>query len=42
VVGENYYRVRSVAVNGEAKYTGIAKVQIGKGAGGFVIYPTRL
>ncbi|MCW3090388.1 MAG: type sorting protein [Ferruginibacter sp.] len=35
----NFYRIKSYDNNGKVKYSSIVKVTIGKGAGGFSIYP---
>lgn len=37
--GDNFYRIRSIDNSGAALYSRIAKVSIGKIAGGFKIYP---
>ena len=39
VVGDNFYRVRSIGVGGESKYTTIVKVKIGKGIPVITVYP---
>jgi len=35
----NYYRIKSVGVNGEEKYSAIVRVNLGKGAEVFTVYP---
>lgn len=39
VLGNNFYRVKGIANSGEIKYSGIAKVTIGKAVPGITIYP---
>ena len=36
---DNYYRVKQLSDGGVAKYSGVAKVAIGKSSGGYLIYP---
>ena len=37
--GYNYYRIRSITIDGKIKYSDVMKVYIGKGNQGFNIYP---
>ncbi len=39
LLGNNFYRVKGIANSGEIKYSGIAKVTIGKAGSGITIYP---
>ncbi len=39
VSGNNFYRIRSVGLDGDSKYTQVVRVQLGKGIGGITIYP---
>jgi hypothetical protein len=39
VLGQNFYHVKSVAANAEARFSQLAKVQIGKGKSGISVYP---
>ncbi len=37
--GDHFYRIRSIDLNGENKYSPIVKVTIGKGKAGYFVYP---
>jgi hypothetical protein len=37
--GYNYYRIKSIDLNGRIEYTAVVKVLIGKGSQGIIIYP---
>jgi hypothetical protein len=39
VAGANYYRIRSVGISGDSRYTGIVKVDMGSVKSGIAIYP---
>ncbi len=39
VTGDNFYRVRSIGIGGEIKYSTIVKVKIGKGNPVITVYP---
>ncbi len=39
VAGANYYRIRSVGISGDSRYTSIVKVDIGSMKAGIAIYP---
>ena len=39
VIGTNYYRIKTIGVNGEIQYSTIVKVMIGKGRPEIKVYP---